>query len=182
MPGRSAPLNLDEVRTRARRHIPRAVFDFIDGGVGDELTLARNRAAFGNVVLRPRVLRNVGKRDLSVTVVGETLPFPVLPAPVGVPFVASTAGSYSIRRIAAVVERKPWFQLFPCVDPDVTKALLANARAAGVRVLVVTVDAAGGGRRERDLFHRIAVPLHVTRLRLRTFADGARHPDRKSVV
>lgn len=171
------------------------VRDFIEGGAEDERTLGENTAAFHRQRLRPRVLVDVGTRDLSTSLLGEQLALPILLAPVGLTalahpdgelaaaraaaragtrLVASTAASYRIEEIAAAADGPaPWFQLYPWGDRGVIAELLDRAAASGVRVLCVTVDVPVVGQRERDLVNGFTVP---PRPGLRQVADTARHP------
>ena len=85
-------LNIDDLRLRARRRLPRAVFDFIDGAAEDEVTLRRNRAAFGRHALVPRVGIDVSSVDLATSVLGERLPAPLVLAPTGLCGMATSRG------------------------------------------------------------------------------------------
>src|SRR3970040_2410850 len=76
-------VNLDEMRLMARRRLPRGVFDYVDGGAEDELTLTSNAEAFRRLTFRPRVLRDVGEVDTSSTLLGKAMPFPLVLAPTG---------------------------------------------------------------------------------------------------
>lgn len=74
---------IDDLRRAARRRLPRAVFDFVEGGAGDEHTVARNRAAFERLLLQPRVLVDVSKREQATVVLGERVATPVIVSPTG---------------------------------------------------------------------------------------------------
>jgi isopentenyl diphosphate isomerase/L-lactate dehydrogenase-like FMN-dependent dehydrogenase len=186
--------SLDTLRELARRKTPAMVFDFIDGGAEDEVTLGRNFEAFTQVRLKPRALVDVSKKDTSVTVLGQEIPSPLILGPAGLagvawpggeavaaraanarglPFVLSTAGSASIEEVADVASGPLWFQLYLWRDRDVTKALVERAKVAGYDVLCLTVDVPQSGQRERDLRHGWTIPPNVT---LRNAYEVATHP------
>ena len=187
-------VNLDDLRRAARRKLPRMVADFMEGGAEDEFTLDENRRGFRDIALRPRVLVDVSRRDLSTTVCGERLELPVVLAPTGLTRLASrdgeigaaraanragtvlmlsSAASFTIEQIATAAPGPMWFQLYPWRDREVVGALIERARAAGCRVIAVTVDSATIGARERDTRNGFSVPLRPT---LRNVLDVARHP------
>jgi L-lactate dehydrogenase (cytochrome) len=184
---------IDDLRRAARRRLPRAVFDYVDGGTEDEVTMRRNRAAFEELELEPRVLRDVSDVDPSTTVLGRPIPLPVVLAPtgmtrlthwegelavaraaarVGLPYVLSTMATTSIERVAAV-GAPLWFQLYVWRDRGLCRELVDRARAAGCHALVLTVDTPVAGARERDFRNGLTVPPTVG---LRTLLDGARRP------
>ena len=186
--------SVEDLRRRARIRLPRGVFDFFDGGAEDENTLAANRRAFENVRLLPHVLRNVADPDLSAQIIGMRAAAPFVVAPMGaagigwpgadvaiaraasrlgVPYVLSTAATASIERIASEAGGRLWFQLYVLRDLAFTEALMARAAAAGYEALVVTLDMAVGGKRERDIRNGFTVPLAP---RWRIAADFMTHP------
>lgn len=189
----STPLNTHDYREAARKRLPRCVFDFVDGGAEDERCLDSNRAVFDALRLKPRRMTGGASCDLSVDVLGERLPTPVLIAPtgmsglvrpngdlalahgaaaVGVPFVQSTASSNTIEEIAAQTGGKHWFQLY-MVEPTQAEAMVERAAAAGITKLVITVDVPKHSKRERDLRNGFTVPMRVTPSLV---ADMAMHP------
>lgn len=191
---RRQPLNIMELRDSARRRLPRAVFDYVDGGAEDESTMAQNAAAFDSVKLRARVMVDVSTRSMATTVCGISIRVPFLIAPTGLSgmvhpdgelgglrvaldhgtnLILSTAASYSMEEIAAVTGSAPWFQLYPTPDRDVSDALLERARVVGCPALVVTLDCPIVGRRERDLRNGASLPPRPT---LSNIVDLARHP------
>src|SRR5437763_960124 len=93
--------SVDDLRRIARRRLPRGVFDYVDGGAEDELTLAQNVAAFAALGFRPRVLRDVGKVDTSCSLFGASLPLPLILAPTGFTRIVTPAGELSVARAAA---------------------------------------------------------------------------------
>jgi isopentenyl diphosphate isomerase/L-lactate dehydrogenase-like FMN-dependent dehydrogenase len=170
------------------------VFDFFDGGADDEVTLRANRDGFERLRLRPHVLRDVQHPDLSTTIVGGAAAAPIVIAPtgaigagwpqadlaiarvaarLGIPYTLSTTATSSIEDIARLAGGRLWFQLYVLRDKAFTGALMKRAHDADYEALVVTLDLATGGKRERDLRNRFTVPL---RLDWRTVRDFATHP------
>jgi isopentenyl diphosphate isomerase/L-lactate dehydrogenase-like FMN-dependent dehydrogenase len=171
---------LDRLEAEARERLPKVVYDYFAGGAGDERSLADNRAAFGRVAIRPRVLCDVGVRDLAVTVLGgQRLAMPIAVAPMayhrlahpdgerasaraagelGTAFVLSTLATTSLEGLAGVSRGPLWFQLYVFRDRRATRALVERAVAAGASALLVTVDAPILGRRPRDERNRFALP------------------------
>ena len=186
--------NVADLREIARRRLPRGVFDYIDGGAEDELSMRRNVGAFRRVEFSPRVLNDVGTVDPSTTLLGRSLPFPLALAPTGftriatpggeldvaraaaragIPYTLSTLATRSIEEVAAVSDGPKWFQVYVWKDRGLVKELLARAAAAGYEAIVLTVDTAVLGRRERDVRHGFTLP---PQLGLDTLVDGMLHP------
>ncbi len=172
-----------ELEEMARAKVPRATFDYIAGGAEDEVTMRRNREAFGHWVLRPRVLVDVSQRDTSTTVLGQRVSMPILVAPTalhglvhpegevatargaaaaGTLMVASTLATRSLEEIAAVGPAPRWFQLYIYRDRRVTEALVRRAASAGYRALCLTADTPMAGRRERDERNSFTLPPGLT--------------------
>lgn len=185
--------NIDDLRSMARRRLPRTIFEFVDGGAQDEVTLHANRADFERLALRPRVLTDVSVRDLSTTVLGTRVPLPLALSPTGLagsvhrrgelaaaraaaaaglPFCMSCMSTCSVEEIASAADGPRWFQLYVLRDRGLTRAFVERARAAGCSALVLTVDTKVQGPRERDMRNGFTVPPRFT---LRTFADFALH-------
>ncbi|GAA4735904.1 alpha-hydroxy acid oxidase [Modestobacter marinus] len=188
-----------DLRTTARRRLPRAVFDYVDGAAEDEVTMRRNRAAFDEWELVPSVLRDVGEVELGTEVLGARTALPMVLGPTGftrmvhpdgelavaraaaargIPYTAATMGTTSLEDVAAEVAAAAggptqWFQLYVWRDRGLCKELISRAREAGYRALVLTVDTPVPGARERDLRNGLTIPPE---LGLRTLADGARRP------
>lgn len=183
-----------DLRAVARRRLPRGVFDYIDGAAEDERTMAANSDAFARVTFRPRVLRNVGVVDASTSLLGRTLPIPLVLAPTGftrladpqgelavaraaaragLPYTLSTLSTRSIEEVAAVSTGPKWFQVYVWRDRGLVKEMIARAADAGYEALVLTVDTAVLGRRERDVRHGLSLP---PKLGIRTLLDGVVHP------
>src|SRR3989440_7059124 len=164
-------VSIEDLRQVARRRLPRAIFDFFDGGAEDEVTLRENRAAFERVRLLPKVLVNVAKVDLSAEILGakSTLPLAIAPTggisagragaelalaraakAFGVPFTLATPAAFTIERVAEEVGGRLWFQLYAVREHEFREKLIARARNAGYEAMLVTVDLPVSGKRERD--------------------------------
>lgn len=177
-------LNLEDMRLAARKALPRAVFDFIDGGAEDEVSRNRNRAQFDDWGLVQRVLNDVSAVDLSVEIFGTRFAAPFGIGPTGlaglawpraetllakeaeaaaIPFCLSTVSSVRLEDVARATRRPNWFQLYIFHDRDLSRSLLERAKAAGYSVLVITVDCPTGGNRERDRRNDFTLPLRATR-------------------
>ena len=180
MPHFSSAVNIGDLRLAAKRRLPRAIFDFFDGGAEDEIALKDNRAAYERVRLAPRVLRDVKKIDMSCEILGGPSKLPLVIAPTGgigigwpgadvaiarvaaefgIPYTLSTTSTATIEAIAeANGGGRRWFQLYILYDRDFTDKLVERARVAGYEALVVTVDLPVGGKRERDIYNRFVQP------------------------
>lgn len=186
--------NVEDLRRQARRRLPHGVFDYIDGGAEDEVTLGRNVEAFRRCEFRPRVLRDVGQVNPTTTLLGRSLPFPLVLAPTGftriaapdgelavaraaaragVPYTLSTLATRSIEEVAACSDGPKWFQVYVWRDRGLVRDLLARAKAASYEAIVITVDVAVLGRRERDVRRGFTLPPKIG---LGTLVDGAIHP------
>lgn len=154
-----------------RRRLPRAIFDFLDGGAEDEVTLRENRAAFERIRLLPKVLVDVSAVDLKTDFFGKTASLPLAIAPTGgisagragaelalaraakafgVPFTLATPAAVTIERVAEEVGGRLWFQLYTVRQREFREKLVARARESGYEALLVTVDLPMSGKRERD--------------------------------
>lgn len=186
--------NVSDLRRIAKRRLPGGVFDYIDGGAEDERTLARNSGAFAGITFRPRVLRDVSQVDTSTTLLGKQLPLPLALSPTGftriadpegelavaraaeragLPYTLSTLGTRSIEEVAAVSDGVKWFQVYVWRDRVLVKEMIDRAAASGYEALVLTVDTAVLGRRERDVRRGFSLPPKIG---LDTLIDGALHP------
>ena len=183
--------SIEELRRAAKRRLPRAVFDFIDGGAEDERTLRGNRAAFENVRFHRRVLRDVSKVDTATSILGKAAKLPIAIAPTGavgfgwrggdvavakaaadfgIPFSLSTSATASIERIAAEAPGRLWFQAYFFKDRDYTFGLIERARKAGYDTVMVTADLPVGGKRERDFRNDFSIPFRFTPKNVLDFA------------
>jgi L-lactate dehydrogenase (cytochrome) len=169
----SLPLTYQDLERQAERQLSRGAFGYVAGGAGAEDTVRANREAFRRWRIVPRMLRDVSHRDLSTTVLGTSMPAPLMLAPVGVqsivhpdaelavaraaaavgvPMVLSTASSRSIEDVAEALGDSPhWFQLYWPRDPDLAASLLGRAERAGYGAIVVTLDTWLLAWRPRDL-------------------------------
>lgn len=193
MPGGSV-FTTGQMAEIARRRLPRAIFDFVEGGAGSEIALARNRARFDEIALLPQALRDCAAATAQVTLFGRRYDAPFGVAPMGfadlirpgtdralaraakernIPYVLSTAATTSIEAVREQAQDNLWFQLYPGSDEAMASALMERALKAGVTTLVVTVDIPVPAKRVRDLANGLAIPLRPT---LRTVLDVARHP------
>ena len=190
----SRAASVADLRAIARRRLPGGVFDYIDGGAEDELSLRRNVAAFRRAELVPRVLRDVSGIDLSATLLGRQLPMPLVVAPTGftriaspggeldvsraaaragLPYTLSTMATRSIEEVAAVSDGPKWLQVYVWRDRGLVKELLSRAAQAGYEAIAITVDTAVLGRRERDVRRGFTMP---PQLGPGTLIDGLLHP------
>lgn len=165
------PTGPDELERRARRAMSRRADAYVTGGAGAETTMRANRAAFARREIVPRVLRDVGERDLAVELFGRTLPAPLLLAPIGaldlvrrgadltvargaaaagVPMVVSNQAGTPMEDIAAV-GGPTWFQLYWSTSDELVDSFLRRAEASGCDAVVVTLDTTMLGWRPRDL-------------------------------
>jgi len=187
-------LSIEDFRQAARRRLPRAIFDFIDGGAEDELTLRDNRRAFERVRIWPRVLNDVSAPHIAGEWWGASVKAPLVVAPMGscmlawpqadiaiaraaaahgIPYTLSTMSTTSIERMARAVQGILWFQLYVLKDQDFNLQLIDRAQANGYGALVVTVDLQAGGKREKDYRNGISIPLRPS---WRLLRDGVTHP------
>lgn len=179
----------------ARRRAPRAVFDYTDGAAMSETSLDRSRDAYRRVQFTPRVLRDVSATDLAVDMLGapSALPFAFAPtgftrmmhhvgepavatvaAERGIPYGLSTLGTTSIEDLSAASPgARRWFQLYVSRDRRRAEELMQRAEASGYDTLILTVDAAVGGIRRREVRNGLTIP---PQLRLSTMAEMALHP------
>jgi L-lactate dehydrogenase (cytochrome) len=185
---------IEELRTLAKRTLPRPVFDFVDGAANDEVTYRRNRAGFERVALRPRALVDVSSIDMATTVLGREIALPIVAPPtgltglvhpdgeaaiaraahaVGTIYTQSALSSLSIEEVHAAAPGPKWFQLYVLTDRELVYELLARASSAGYEALVLTVDVAVAGVRDRDVRNGFSVPPRLT---LRSLAQGVTHP------
>lgn len=187
------PINLFEYETQALGHLSQMALDYYASGAWDEITLRDNRAAFERFKLRPRMLVDVSKRDLSTTILGQSLQLPVLIAPMafqclahaegeiatakaaaklGTAMVLSTLATKSLEAVASVRNQTPqWFQLYVHRDRALTRALVERAHAAGFQALCLTVDAPVLGSRERDKRNQFVLPPEMELANLAMLTD-----------
>lgn len=186
--------SVHDLRGIARRRLPRGVFDYIDGGAEDERTMRANGEAYARLTFRPRVLRDVSLVDPSTALLGRRLPFPLVLAPTGftriadpdgelavaraarradLPYTLSTLSTRSIEEVRGVSDGPLWFQVYVWRDRGLVEEMVGRAGAAGYEALVLTVDTAVLGRRERDVRRGFSLPPKIGPS---TLLDGIVHP------
>jgi L-lactate dehydrogenase (cytochrome) len=165
-------VNIEDLRRAAKRRLPRAVFDYIDGGAEREVTLRENCRAFDLVTFRPRCAVATSQCDLRTTVLGTSLELPLLLAPVGssrmfyprgeavaareagaagTAYILSTLSGCRLEEVRAASSGPVWYQLYLIGGREVATAAINRAAAAGFSALVVTIDTPVSGLRERDV-------------------------------
>ncbi len=185
---------IEDLRQAASRKVPRAFFDFVEGGSYAEQTLKSNCAEFERIKLCQRVLIDVANRSTRSTILGEPVSLPLALAPVGlcgmlhrdgeilacqaaqaagIPFCLSTMSVCSIEDVAAAVEKPFWFQMFFMKDRGFVRSLVERAAAAKCSALVVTLDLPAIGQRHRDIRNGMGMP---PKPRLKTILDIATKP------
>ncbi|TQM61707.1 alpha-hydroxy acid oxidase [Humibacillus xanthopallidus] len=187
--------SIADLRQLARRRAPRAVFDYTDGGAGDEIALQRSREAYARIEFRPHVLQDVSEVDTTTAILGRPAAAPVVFAPTGftrmmhtegegavarvaaragIPYALSTMGTTSIEALAdAAPEGRRWFQLYLWRDREASRDFVTRAHVSGYEALVLTVDTPVAGPRLRDVRNGLTIPPSLS---LRTVVDGALHP------
>jgi L-lactate dehydrogenase (cytochrome) len=191
----ASALTIDDLRCIAKRHTPKAAFDYTDGAADGEVSLARARQAFADVEFNPSVLRDVSHVDTSREVLGKrvALPFGIAPTgftrmmhaegevagasaagAAGIPFTLSTLGTTSVENVAAAnPDGRNWLQLYMWKDRGRSMALVEQAAQVGFDTLVVTVDVPVAGARLRDVRNGMTIPPTLTP---RTVANAVRRP------
>jgi 4-hydroxymandelate oxidase len=174
----SKPINLFEYETLAQKQLSQMAWDYYASGAWDEVTLKDNRVAFDRYRLYPRMLVDVSQRDLSTTILGQSLSAPILIAPMAFQCLADPAGEVATAKAAAnlgigmvlstlatksmaevaIANPHTWFQLYIHRDRGLTRALVEYAYKCGAKALCVTVDAPLLGRRERDTRNQFVLP------------------------
>ena len=191
-----APItNIEDLRAMARRRVPKALFEYVDGGSYDELTLRANRADLDAIRLRQRVMVDTSTRDLSTTMLGEKVAMPVAIAPTGLTglihgdgeilaaraaeaaglkFCLSTLSICTIEDVASAVKRPIWYQLYVFKDRGFARAMIERASAVGCTTMFLTVDLPYRGQRHADIKNGLTVPPRLT---LRNCWDIATKPN-----
>ncbi|MEI7427238.1 MAG: alpha-hydroxy acid oxidase [Betaproteobacteria bacterium] len=184
--------SIADLRLRAKKRLPKAVFDFFDGGAEDELTLKRNIAAFQEQRFLPKILNDVSKIDHQATILGQMSSMPCAIAPTGavgfgwhrgdiaiakaaaafqIPYCLSTTATASIEQIAQHAPGRLWFQAYILKDQDHFYRLIQRAQDAQYEALMITVDLPVGGKRERDFRNDFSIPFRYTARNLFDFAS-----------
>lgn len=187
--------NIADLREIARRRLPKGLFEFVDRGTEDEVSLRNNRAVFERIRFQPRTLVDVSGRSQEITLFGQKQKMPVVIAPTGtaglmwyhgeihlaraaadagVPFTLATGSTTAMEKVAESASGIPlWFQLYMWPDRKLSHQLVERARAAGFKALVVTVDGVASGNREYNLRNGFTIPFSFTR---RNVTDVLMHP------
>ncbi len=187
--------NIADLREIARRRLPKGLFEFVDRGTEDEVSLRNNRAVFERIRFQPRTLVDVSGRSQEITLFGQKQKMPLIIAPTGtaglmwyhgeihlaraaaeagVPFTLATGSTTAMEKVAEAVSGIPlWFQLYMWPDRKLSHQLVERARAAGFKALVVTVDGVASGNREYNLRNGFTIPFSFTR---RNITDVLMHP------
>ena len=187
--------SIADLRRAAKRRLPKAVFDYMDGAAEDEVTRYRNQADFGRYELLPRFLVDVGNVDLSTRVLGADIDVPFILAPTGMSrlfhhtgeravaraaqkagtmYSLSSVATTSIEDIAGVSDGAKMLQLYVWRDRAILKDFIRRAKASGYTALCLTVDLPLAGQRERDLRNGFTVPPQI---RLSNILDTMLRPD-----
>ena len=186
--------NIADLRAMALKRVPKGLFEFVDRGTEDEVSLRNNRAVFERIRFRPRTLVDVSKRSQQITLFGHTHKMPIVIAPTGtaglmwhegeialaraaaeagIPFTLATGSMTAMEKVAAQAGGELWFQLYMWPDRRLSHQLVERARAAGFKALVVTVDGVVAGNREYNLRNGFTIPFSFTR---RNVTDVLMHP------
>ena len=165
-------VNIEDLRVLAKKRLPKAVFDYLDGGAEDEITLRSNCRAFEELTFRPRQAVESTECDPRTTVLGKQISFPGTLAPVGYSrlmhpggevaaaaaagaagtgYTLSTVSAYKLEDVRAATKGMAWFQLYLIGGREAAEAAIERARNAGFDALVVTIDTPVAGMRERDV-------------------------------
>lgn len=173
-------ISVNDFRRYAKRHLPHSVFDFVDGGANDEVTLRANVDAFDKFAIFPRILNEVSNPNIETKLLGSTFATPMAIAPMGscalvrpgadyaiasaaakrgIPYTLSTMSTASMDTLARKSDGPLWFQLYVLKDWDFNEALVKKAQDLGYSALVVTVDLQAGGKREKDLRNGVTIPM-----------------------
>jgi isopentenyl diphosphate isomerase/L-lactate dehydrogenase-like FMN-dependent dehydrogenase len=191
----NSAVNLAELRLLAKRRVPKAVFDYVDGGANDELAYARSQEIYSKIEFKARVLRDVSVIDLKTKILGKESALPIIFAPTGYTrmmhyqgeimvakvcddnnliYNLSTMGTTSSKEIGEQVPAvRRWFQLYLWRDREQSLKFIEEARAAGFEGLMLTVDTAVGGIKWRDMRNGLTVPPKIG---FKTFFDMALKP------
>jgi len=187
--------NIFDLREAAQRRLPKGIFEYVDKGTEDGISLDENRAAFHRIKLRTRFLNDWSKRDLGTEIFGKRieLPFGIAPtgsaglmwyqgeielaraaAAAGIPFTLATGALTSMEDVTkAVPDSRKWFQLYPWEDEDGNYEMVARARDLGWEALVVTIDHAPGRGREHNERNGFSFPFQPN---MTATLDMMRHP------
>ncbi len=172
--------SINDYRPLAKKRLPKFAFDYLDGGAGSEIGVTRNEQAFEDLMLMPRMLVNVEKRDLSTTLFGKKWAMPFATAPIGlgnlmwpraeetiakacveagIPYTISTPACTSLETIKGIAPDNAWFQLYVGRAEEMVADLVTRAETAGYDTMMVTVDVPIPPRRQRDIRNNFGMPF-----------------------
>ncbi len=191
----NSAINISDLRALAKSRVPKAVFDYVDGGANDEIAYARSQEIYSRIEFKAKVLRDVSKIDLSAEILGKTSALPIIFAPTGYTrmmhykgevmvakicqennliYNLSTMGTTSSKEIGAQVpDVRRWFQLYLWRDREQSLKFIEEAKLAGFEGLMLTVDTAVGGIKWRDMRNGLTVPPKIG---FKTFFDMTLKP------
>ncbi|AWX43225.1 L-lactate dehydrogenase (cytochrome) [Flagellimonas maritima] len=175
--------SVEDLRSKAKKRIPKFAFEYLDGGCNEDVSLARNTSEIRKIQLRPRYLRNTAISTTKTKILGMEFDAPFGIAPVGlqglmwpnaaeilaksafdhnIPFILSTVTTTSIERASELTEGKAWFQLYNPAEDALRNDIIERAEAAGCKVLVLLCDVPTFGYRPRDIRNGLALPPKMT--------------------
>jgi len=193
--GLEKALTIPDLRELAKKRVPLSVFDYVEGGALQEISIKRSKESFQRVEFKPRILRGVTKVDLSREVLGKRTSMPIILAPTGYTRMMHYLGEYAVAASAAkqdmvyalstmgtcspsdlataTPEGRKWFQLYLWQNRDQSRDFIAQARDNGFDALILTVDTPVSGQRHRDTRNGLTVPPKIT---MKTFLNMATKP------
>jgi L-lactate dehydrogenase (cytochrome) len=193
--GLERALTVSDLRDLSAKRVPRSVFDYVEGGALQELSIQRAKDAFKRVEFRPRVLTGVANVDLTTTILGKPTSMPIIFAPTGYSRMMHYRGEYAVAAsatkndliyslstmgtvspedlVGATPEGRKWFQLYLWQNRDQSRDFIQQAKRAGFEALVLTVDTPVSGQRLRDTRNGLTVPPKIT---MKTFLNMATKP------
>lgn len=177
------PVKIDDYRTLAKKKLPYVLFDYIDAGACDEITITNNRNDFNNIYLRPLCLRDVSKLDLSIKILGKSFSSPVCFSPtafhnlvdkhgevsaanaakyLNIPMIVSLMSSLALEDICRDSGNDNlWIQTYIFKDREITKSLIQRAEQSGYKALVMTIGCPTMGKRDRNIQNRFSLPKYI---------------------
>ena len=186
--------NIFDLRDIALKRVPKGLFEFMDRGTEDEVSLQNNRKVFDRIRFKTRTFRDVSKRTQETTIFGVKHKMPLVIAPTGtaglmwhegeialaraaraagIPFTLATGSITAMERVADEAGGDLWFQLYLWPDRSMSHELVNRAKAAGYKALIVTVDGVSAGNREYNIRNGFTIPFSYS---LRNLTDMITHP------
>jgi len=175
----AGPVNIFEYEALAKERLPQVEYDFIAGGGTDEITLKRTRAVYDSIMLRPRMLVDISQRDMSTTVQGQRIPFPIMLDPtgghgrahpdgelatvraagaMGTVMILSSGSTHALEEVAKVATGPIWFQQYLYRDRGLSTQMAQRAKEAGYSALCLTLDSTVRAKRERNIRNNYSSP------------------------